>query len=58
MLMLIRYRLEDAVKAANNAAFVAEAKTSATKLAQLIETAKGLSIEKEEVKLKQVIFAL
>jgi len=32
---------------------VAEAKTSATKLAQLIETAKGLGIEKEEVKLKQ-----
>lgn len=33
---------------------MAEAKTSATKLAQLIETAKGLGIEKEEVKLKQV----
>jgi hypothetical protein len=43
-----------AVKTSNNSAFVAEAKTSATKLAQLIETAKSLSIEKEEARLKQV----
>ena len=48
------FSLEVSVLNADNMVFVAEAKASATKLAQLIETAKRVGIEKEEVKLKQV----
>lgn len=42
-----------AVTTGNKASFVNEAKFSATKLAQLIETAKSLGIEREGTKLKQ-----
>lgn len=46
-------RLEEAARTGQKAGFVSEAKVSATKLAQLIETAKSLGIEKEGTKLKQ-----
>ena len=45
--------LVEAVTKGNKAAFVNEAKASATKLAQLIETAKSLGIERDGAKLKQ-----
>lgn len=45
--------LVEAVNVGNKAAFVSEATTSAKKLAQLIETAKSLGIERDGAKLKQ-----
>eukprot|EP00005_Dracoamoeba_jomungandri_P000702 CAMPEP_0174257274 /NCGR_PEP_ID=MMETSP0439-20130205/6438_1 /TAXON_ID=0 /ORGANISM="Stereomyxa ramosa, Strain Chinc5" /LENGTH=993 /DNA_ID=CAMNT_0015340291 /DNA_START=75 /DNA_END=3056 /DNA_ORIENTATION=+ len=51
-------RLEAAVEQGNNQEFVVEAKSSATKLAQLIETSKTLGIEREEARLKQASLKL
>jgi hypothetical protein len=45
--------LVEAVNAGNKAGFVSEATSSAKKLAQLIETAKSLGIERDGAKLKQ-----